>query len=317
MRRKKEGISKSRIVVTTSTFSQYDTSPMDMLLGKGLDVLLNPLGRKLSEAEVLGILQEERPIGMIAGTEPLTPLVLSHAGSYLKVISRAGTGWDNIDHEMAQKKGIGVFRTPDAVTDAVAELTVGLILNLLRRVGQCDRELKVGLWEKRMGSLLNEKRVGVIGCGRIGRRVGELLEAFGVRITINDVCQVDTPPTWTRLGLEGLLKEADVVTLHIAPEKGGGVLLDEHRIGCMKKGSWLINTSRGGLVDEQALYLALKSGRLRGAALDVFAQEPYEGPLRDLDNVILTPHIGSYAREARVLMEQQAASNLLSGLGMT
>lgn len=307
---------KSKVIITTSSFARYDTSAIDMLIAKGLDVILNPFGRKLTESEVHGMLEQERPIGMIAGTEPLTPFVLSHAGSYLRVISRAGSGWDNIDHETAESRGIAVYRTPNAVTDAVAELTLALILNLLRQVGSSERELREGRWEKRMGSLLSEKKVGIVGCGRIGKRVGTLLEAFGAKVAFNDVCQVNTPPTWISLGLEDLLKESDIVTLHCAPGKDTGVIFDEQRIRGMKKGSWLINTSRGGLIDEQALYRTLKSGHLQGAALDVFEQEPYQGPLRDLDNVILTPHIGSYARESRTRMERESAVNLLKGLAL-
>ena len=309
-------IPKSKVIITTSSFARYDTSAIDMLIAKGLDVILNPLGRKLTEPEVHGMLEQERPIGMIAGTEPLTSFVLSHASSYLRVISRAGTGWDNIDHETAENKGIAVYRTPNAVTDAVAELTLALILNLLRQVGSSDRELRKGRWEKRMGLLLSGKKVGIIGCGRIGKRVGKLVEAFGGKVAFNDVCQVDTPENWINLGLKDLLKEADIITLHIAPGKDTRVVFDKQRIRGMKKGSWLINTSRGELIDEQALYNAICDSHLQGAALDVFEQEPYRGPLRDLDNVVLTPHIGSYARESRTRMERESAVNLLKGLAL-
>ena len=306
----------AKIIITTSSFGRHDTGSIDLLTARGLEVKHNPYQRKLTEAEVLDFLEQERPIGMIAGTEPLTSSVLSHAGSYLKVISRAGTGWDNIDHETAEKRGIGVYRTPDAVTDAVAELTLSLILNLLRQVGLSERELRQGRWEKRMGSLLSGKKVGVVGCGRIGKRVGQLLEAFGAQVAFNDVCQVETPGTWINLGLKDLLKVSDIVTLHCAPGEKTGVLFDEQLIRCMKKGSWLINTSRGGLIDEKALHNAICDNHIQGAALDVFEQEPYRGPLRYLDNVILTPHIGSYARESRVRMEKESAVNLLKGLAL-
>jgi len=302
------------VLTTTSTFGTYDQAPLKKLEASGHTVVDNPLGRKLTEQELLALLQEHRPVGLLAGTEPVTAPVIIAAAPFLEVISRVGTGWNNVDHGEAERQGIKVFRTPDATTETVAELTVGLILNLIRNVGLMDRELRQGIWKKRMGLLLEKKKVGILGFGRIGKRVADLLAPFNVEIAFFDILPQDVPEKWQPLSLEALVEWADILSLHLAPPEEGQTILDATLIKKMRKGSWLVNASRGDVVDEEALLTALQSGQLAGAALDVFMKEPYEGPFRSLDNVILTPHIGSYAREARIQMEVEAVDNLLEGL---
>jgi D-3-phosphoglycerate dehydrogenase len=199
----------------------------------------------------------------------------------------------------------------------VAELTVALILNVLRRINFMDRQVRSGAWSKEMGWLLSGKTIGIIGLGRIGKRVAEFLRPFEVKILASE----PTPDRkWVKenkvrlTSLEELLRESDVVTLHIPYTEENRNLINAGRLKIMKRGAILINTSRGGLVDEDALYHALKSGHLGGAALDAMETEPYHGPLKELDRVILTPHIGSYALEARVQMEMEAAKNLINML---
>jgi D-3-phosphoglycerate dehydrogenase len=235
----------------------------------------------------------------------------------LKVISRCGVGMDNVDLEAAAQLNIKVFNTPFGPTLAVAELTVGLILDLLRKVTMMDREMRAGVWEKRMGKLLSGKRVGIIGFGRIGQKTGKLLRAFGCEIGCYDNLRIRGLEDLgiKRLEMDELLRESDIVTVHVSG-KYEKPLLGVKEIGMMKKGAWLVNVARGGVVDEEVLFDALKDGRLAGAALDVFEKEPYDGPLKELDNVILTPHIGSYAKEARIEMEIQAAKNLIKGLAI-
>lgn len=297
-----------RIAITTSSFARYSEAPLDLLREKGIDYVVNETGRTLTEDEAIAILQG--CAGVAAGTEPLDRRVLE-ACPDLRVISRCGTGMDNVDRDCAAERGIAVRNTPDGPTRAVAELTIGLMLNLLRQVPHQDRELRAGVWKKRMGNLLHGKRVGIVGLGRIGHAVARLLEPFGVEIAYADpYCD---EPAYSRLGLDALMDWADIVTLH-CPKQEGGVLLDKGRLSLMRPGSYVINTARGGLVDTNALYGLLVAGHLGGAALDVFPKEPYDGPLREMDNVILTPHIGSYAREARILMEVETIRNLLAAL---
>ena len=301
-----------KIIITTSSFGKYDRLPLDRLEENNIEYTLNPYGRQLTEKEVISL--GENVTGIIAGTETLSDYVLSNL-TRLKVISRCGVGTDNINIEAAEKRGIRVYNVPSGPTVAVAELTVGLILCLLRKTNQMDSELRSGIWKKRMGNLLSGKKIGIIGLGRIGRKVAELLEPFGVEIGYHDVIVASRKLPWRAYDLHALLAWADITTIHLSPSNQAAPVIGDQEIQLMNQGSWLVNVARGGVVDEQALYAALKSGHLAGAALDVFKQEPYNGSLKSLENVILTPHIGSYAREARVEMELQAVKNVLEGMG--
>ncbi|WP_029894730.1 phosphoglycerate dehydrogenase [Desulfohalovibrio reitneri] len=301
-----------RVAISTSSFAQYGREPLDLLERAGADFILNPHGRKLTPDEVVEL--AAGCDGLVAGTEPLDRSVLSRLPN-LKVLSRCGVGMDNVDLEAAEELGVLVRNTPLGPTRAVAELIVGLAMDLLRQVTRMDRELRAGVWKKRMGNLLQGKRVGIIGMGRIGVAVAELLTPFDVEIGYAD--PVSTVPGYTKMGMEELLPWADIVSLHCSRTGMDCALLDRQRLVSMKPGSWLINAGRGGLVDEEALYDLLSAGHLAGAAVDCFCEEPYQGRLRELDSVILTPHIGSYAREGRVRMEADAVSNLLEALEKT
>ncbi len=307
----------SKIVITTSSFGKEDGEALGLLRSRGLTVVLNPHGRALQQSEILDLCKDS--IGIIAGTEKLEADTLerlsrpANAHNSLKVISRCGTGLDNVDLQAAQRLGIKVFNTPDAPTLAVAELTVGLILDLMRKVSRMDRAIRRGLWEKQMGNLLNGKSVGIIGFGRIGRKVAALLQAFECAIMYCDISDTASDASTYRASMPELLEKSDIISIHVSSKKQ---LLGRNELRMMKNGSWLINVARGGVVDEDALREALDCGHLSGAALDVFNQEPYAGPLTELENVILTPHIGSYAKEGRIAMELEAAENLLKGLGI-
>ena len=312
-----------KIAITTTTFGKYDERPLKLLEEYGLEVVLNPYGRTLKKDEVIEFCKGA--IGVIAGTEildidTLECLTKTYSQSSglrpqsLKVISRCGSGLANVDLDTAKRLGIKVFNTPDAPIVAVAELTVGLILNLLRKVCWMDRNLRNEQWEKMMGNLLNKKKVGIKGLGRIGKKVAELLRPFGCEIAYADPYVSDGLLGMKRLSFDDLLGWADIITIHVSVKDR---LVGEKEFQLMKKGAWLVNTSRGGVVDEKVLYEHLKNGYLSGAALDVFEEEPYKGPLKELDNIIITPHIGSYAREARVKMEMETVENLLKGLEAT
>jgi len=306
----------SRILITTSSFGKDDVSPLNLLKEAGYETIINPYGRKLTEDEVLDLLLEVKPVGMIAGVEPITARVLQQAEG-LKIISRCGVGVENVDLNAAKSLGITVTNTPDGPTEAVAELAIGLIFNLLRRISFLDRELRKGNWTKEMGSLMRGKRIGIVGLGRIGKEVAEMLLALGAKVSGTDV-QADS--VWLQkkqvplVSLEELLQQSEILCLHVSHTVSNKYIIGKKEIEAMPKGAYLINTSRGEVVDHDALYSMLTNGHLSGAALDVFDHEPYTGPLTRLDNVILTPHIGSYAREARVEMEIQAAANLIEGL---
>jgi len=300
-----------KILISTSTFGQYDDQALKKLKDAGCDVELNPFNRKLALKESFQLYRDR--VGVIAGTETITKELLESAKK-LKIISRCGSGIDNVDIYTANQLGISVFNTPYGPTLAVAELTVALILCLMRRILEVDKDLRDGIWKKKMGNLLSGKNVGIIGYGRIGQKVSELLLPFGVEISYCDACDISCSLPCSPQNIESLLSWADIILLHLSTPNEPIPLIGKIELEKMKQGSWLINTSRGGIVDEEALYLVLKNGKLAGAAIDVFDKEPYEGPLRNLENVILTPHIGSYAKEARIEMEKMAVENLLEGL---
>ena len=299
----------NKVMISTTTFGGCDKKPFDILRDAGLSVTLNPFGRTLKEIEIKGLIKDVD--FLIAGTEALSRDVLESAEK-LKIISRCGGGVDNVDLKAAKELGIKVFNTPDAPVIAVAELSIGLILSLLRKVSRMNAAIQDGKWEKLMGNLLYKKRVGIKGFGRIGKKVAELLIPFGCKIAYADPFVEDGQLGLRRLSLEELLGWADIVSVHVSTNE---TLIGKNEFKFMKKGAWLINVSRGGVVDEAILYDYLKNGALSGAALDVFTEEPYTGPLKELDNIILTPHIGSYAREARMEMEIETVENLLKGLG--
>jgi D-3-phosphoglycerate dehydrogenase len=301
-----------RILITTSSFDVEHNDSLKRLRQLGWQIDANPHGRRLTEGEAAELL-EGNVAGLIAGVEPLTRNVLSKARE-LKVISRCGIGMDNVDLGAAEERGIRVYNTPGAPVAAVAELTLALMLGLLRRIGAADRGIRQGEWKQLMGNLLAFQTVGIIGFGRIGRRVAELVHAFGAKVLAHDKLAQQVPGYCEAVSLETLLRRADIVTLHVpfAPELRH--LIGRAQFAQMKRGAFLVNAARGGLVDEAALLEALQSGQLAGAALDTFEEEPYRGPLATLPQVVLTAHMGSYARESRIQMEQEAAHNLLLGL---
>lgn len=302
------------IAVSVSSFGVANSGPRDQLEAAGAQLVENPFGRTLSEEEAAELVRDAD--GLIAGTEPLTATVLGGAPR-LRAISRVGIGTDNVDLQAAARLGIAVFNTPDAVTEAAAELTVGGILAVLRHLQWMDAELRAGRWSRKMGTLLSGKTVGIVGMGRVGKRVATLLEPFGVELLGYDIFpdrEWASTHAVTLAPLDDLLERADVVTIHTSKTPDIGPVLGPTELSTLKEGAVLVNTARGGLVDEAALLEGLGSGRLGGAYLDVFAEEPYTGPLRELPNVVLTPHAGSYAHEARARMESEAVGQLLSFL---
>lgn len=300
-----------KVFIATTSFAKDDNSPLEMLREAGLEISVNTYGRKLTEDEAIECLRDVD--FLIAGTEPLTRRVLESAKK-LKIISRCGAGMDNVDLQAAGQLNLEVYNTPYGPTLAVAELTIGLVIDLMRKISLMDREVRSGVWKKRTGNLLNGKKAGIIGLGRIGKKVAELLITFGVDIAYSDPNPGTGTLPFAQKQIHDLLPWADVITIHCSMTADGKPIIGKEEIGLMKKGSWLVNVSRGGLIDEDALYLSLKHGHLAGAALDVFDKEPYNGPLKDLDNVVITPHIGSYAKESRIEMEIETVRNLLNGM---
>ena len=304
-----------KILISTSSFGKYDTSLIEILQSEGFVITLNPYGRELRENEIKELL--DGVDGLIAGTEPLTRSVICSAKN-LKVVSRCGIGIDNVDIEAVNERGIKFYRTPEGPALAVAELTLGFILDSLRHVSYLHKKICSGGWEKKMGRLLTGKTIGIVGMGTIGKKLTTLIKPFNCRIMTSDhvpdiAFAEKSKVDYVSLG--ELLKESDIVTLHLPLENDTKGLFDRNLFSQMKDDAIFINTSRGKIVDEDDLYDALRDGKITHACLDVYRDEPYTGKLKELDNVTLTCHVGSYAKEARMEMEKQAIENLLKGLG--
>ena len=299
------------VLISTSSFAEHSREPLDLLEARGIQYRLNAHGRKLKADEIASLVSDVD--GLVAGTEPLTREVLQRAPR-LKAISRCGTGLDNVDLAAAAELGIQVRNTPAAHVDAVAELSLAAILSALRHISEADRAIRAGTWRKPMGRLLRGRTIGLLGLGRVGKRLIELLAPFGVTVLATDPHEDPAFATTygvRYVGLDELLEQSDVVSLHLPYSAEMHHLLDRSRLGRMRPGAVLVNCARGGLVDESALCDALRSGHLAGAHVDTFEQEPYQGPLTELANVTLSSHIGSYAVEGRIQMEREAVQNLL------
>lgn len=302
-----------KIFISTSSFGKLNQEPLKLLEKNNIQYIINPYGRTLKKEECLELYQDID--GLIAGTEILDEEVLTNAKK-LKVISRVGVGMDNVDIDSAKKHDIKVFNTPDGPTRPVAEMTLGLMLDLLREISFQDIDMKNGTWNKRTGNLLYGKTLGILGLGRIGKMVVELTKPFGLKYLCWDK-SIDTEfinkHSIEQKSLDELLKNSDIVTMHLPYDSSMKYLINENELNIMKTSAILINIARGGLVNEDALYNALKNKKIAAAAVDVFEQEPYDGKLKTLDNIILTPHVGSAAEEARINMEIQSVENMLKG----
>lgn len=303
-----------RVAIGPSSFAAEDEAPLNRLREAGCEVVPNPFGRRLTEAEIIAHLEDVD--GLIAGLEPLNAKVLASAPK-LKAVARVGIGVDNVDFGAAETHGIKVSNTPDGPTHSVAEMTLAALLSLCRRLIPTNAALHQGEWKKMMGQGLAGSRALVVGYGRIGRRVGEILQFLGAEVHvfdpyIDDAALMEGLPRVTVL--EGTLAEADIVTLHAG---GKEVILGPYQFAAMKEGVLLLNSARGELVDENALIDALDSGKVGGAWFDAFWEEPYQGRLTEYDQVLLTPHVGTYTRQCRLSMESAAVDNLLRDLGLT
>ena len=225
-----------------------------------------------------------------------------------KIIARVGVGLDNVDQESAKVKNIRVINAVEGAMNAVAELVLGLMLTLARQTARGDRAIRDGKWLKKelKGTELRGKYLGIIGLGNIGKRLGRLARALNMNVIGYDVMPIDEEFAkevgLMKADLNTLLQSSDYVSIHVPLLDSTHHLLDAEKMSTMKKTAKIINTSRGGVVDEDALYEAIKNGNLGGAALDVFEEEPATGhKLTELDNVILTPHIGAQTKEAQSL----------------
>jgi len=240
------------------------------------------------------------------------------ANPAMKVIARVGVGLDNIDVKHAESKNIQVINAEVAAMNAVAELVIGLMLSLARNIPVADAGIKNGKWLKKelKGTELKGKYLGIVGVGKIGRRIGRIARGFGMNIIGYDVVPIDQQFAkevgLITTDLSTLLGSADFVTMHVPLTDDTRHMINEEKLNLMKKTAYIINTSRGAVIDEQALYKALKEGRIAGAALDVFEEEPpTNNELIKLPNVVCTPHIGAQTTEAQELAANVIAEKII------
>jgi len=302
------------VYAATSSFCLHSKKPLSLLKNNSLFLKKNTKRRKLNQSELIQDLSD--CVGVIAGTEEYREDVISKLNK-LKVISRLGVGTDNIDINYALSKGIKIFTTENGPYEAVAELVITYILSFYRHINQSFIDLKNGIWNKRTGYLLSGKTVGIIGFGNIGKQVARLLQPFNCQILTFDLLRdkdFEINYGVKFVDINELLKKSNIITLHLNLNPKTRHFINQSTISKMKKDCLLINTSRGEIIDEKSLYNNLSKGHLLGACLDVFENEPYNGLLRELDNVLLTPHIGSYARETRIKLELEATENLITGI---
>ena len=239
--------------------------------------------------------------------------LLGADGRTLRIIERRPNGdWlENVDQAAAKRCGVRVCSTPNAPTVAVAELTLGALICLLRRVSQMDQTMHGGGWEKLSGPEIRGKTVVIIGLGRIGVQVASYLKAFGAKLIGVDPFRTGIVEGIPVLPLGEALPQADIITIHAS---GSAEIIGADALGQVRKGVYILNTGRGGLVNEAALQTALDDKRVAGAWLDAFVEEPYRGPLKNYRQVLLTPHVGYSSDESRRQMELEAVENLLTGL---
>ena len=256
---------------------------------------------------------------IVRGRTKITPAVFE-AGSKLKVVGRAGVGVDNIDLAAAKAKGVTVVNSPIATTLAVAELTLGLMLSLMREIPRADAGMKATKWLKKEleGGELNQKTLGIIGCGRIGAAVGDRARAFGMHVIGYDPLLTDIDIRRKGIepaSLDGIYQRADMITIHVPLNDQTRGMINAETLGKMKKGVYLVCAARGGIIDETALLAALESGQVAGAGLDVFGTEPPgESALAAHPKVVTTPHIGAQTREAQARAAGDIASEVLAAL---
>ena len=302
----------TKVLITTVPFGEKNSLPIEMLDSAGIEFLINPIGRKLQPNELADLISDFD--ALIAGTEEITESVMAR-GKNLRLISRVGVGLDGIDLLAAERGGIKISYTPDAPAPAVAELTVGLMLTLLRHVQLANNKMHHGQWHRYFGRRISEITIGIIGAGRIGGGVLDRIASFlPYKILVND-----TNPSSALLNnrniemasKERLYHEADLISLHVPLTAQTKNMIRYNELKKMKPDAIIINTSRGGIINENDLANVLREGHLSGAAIDVFEVEPYNGELCQIERCLLTSHMGSMSVDCRTRMEIEATEEVI------
>lgn len=296
--------------VTSYPYGISSPDPVRLLEAAGFTVRLSPHQRKHTSAETAALLGDVDVL--VAGTEPLPAAILQAGLPRLKHVARVGVGLDGLDVAFCQANGIAVTYTPDAPARSVVEQVFGLLICLGRRFIEAHEGMRHGHWNRLTGTLFTGKTLGILGCGRIGKQVAEIARAMRMQVIAHDIVE---DHQWAQrhgvhyVELEELLRKATALTIHLPLTDRTEDIIGAAELSQLPQGSYVLNTCRGEVLDEQALYQALVDGHLGGAALDVYRKEPYQGPLNQLPNVILCCHQGSCSHDGRYAMEMGAAEN--------
>ncbi|MDD4079894.1 MAG: phosphoglycerate dehydrogenase [Eubacteriales bacterium] len=306
-----------KILVTPTSFGKPENADARKLLESFADeVAYNDLGVPLKGQELLSRL--EGADGYIAGVDYITAEVVAAMPESLKVISRYGAGTDRVDLNACKKRGITVTNTPGANATAVCELAFALMLSSARNIPELHAAVQEGRWPRSDGMELAGKTLGIVGLGAIGKKLAIRAAAFEMRVLASDPyldAAFAKNHGITAMGLDGLLENSDVISLHVPLTDITRHMINGGSIARMKDGAIIINTARGGLLDEEACAAAIRSGKLRGLGLDAFEQEPLvDSPLKGLPRVVFTPHTGAHTAEAVRNMGMMAVQNAIAVL---
>jgi D-3-phosphoglycerate dehydrogenase len=306
---------RAKVLIATRSFGSTSQKPWQILAEAGCETVRADMSQKMTEERLIELL--DGADAAIVGMVPMTARVLENAPG-LKVVSTHGTGVDHIDLDAAAKLGMIVANCPETNNQAVADLTIGLMICVSRQIPILDQDVRDGKWEHYRGSELWKKTLGLAGLGSIGRAVAKRALGFDMQVLAYDpyVDEQQAQAIGVNMtSFEEVIASADFLSLHAALTEETRHMIGKRELERMKPSAFLINTARGGLVDEEALYQALTEGQIAGAALDVFVHEPPWGsPLLQLDNVVVTPHIGAHTKEAIKRMGIMAAQNVVQTL---
>ncbi len=303
------------VLVTARAFGRFSQEPYEILAKAGCSLAPNPWkGQKLDEAALLTLVGDID--ALICGEDAVTARVIA-AAPRLKVISKFGVGVDKIAIGAATARRIPVCNTPGANSESVADMAFCLLLGIARRLPYCDGEVRRGAWQPIIGCEIYGKTMGIMGLGKIGKAVARRAKGFGMKVLAFDAYPDEAfaaKEGVTLVDMATVLREADFVSLHIPSSQDNKAIIGAEQLAMMKPSAFLINTARGDIVDEDALYLALTTGRLAGAAVDVFAKEPPDSasPLLSLDNIVVAPHVAAHTVEAINNMGIMSARNAVA-----
>jgi len=302
-----------KILITPRSLTKSGHPALDKLSERGYELVFSTPGRQPSEDEIIGLLPG--CVGYLAGVERISSNVLESAKD-LKVISRNGTGIDNIDLESAKRLNIRICSTQGANARGVAELAIGLMFSLVRSIPSQDEKMKEGVWERIRGIEVEDRVLGLIGCGQIGQHVTLLALGLGMRVLAYDPDPSFSPSEkFQYVSLDELLPQSDIISLHRPAPLSGKPFVTAEVIERMKKGVYLINTARASLLDENAVLEGLDSNHIAGLAIDVYEKEPPDDfRLVKHDHVIAAPHVGGFTKESVLRATSQAVDNLINNL---